>query len=335
MIQIENLSKHYGRKCVLDNLSLNVERGSVLGFIGPNGAGKTTAMRMLCGVMPVYSGKITVGGCDIALKPLEARKFIGYLPENAPLPPSMTVRGFLKYAAVMCGVDKTLVRSRIALAVERCALQDVLDQEIESLSKGYKRRTCLAQAIIHEPKVLVMDEPTDGLDPDQKRHVRALINSLRKDTAIIISTHILEEVDSVCDRVALLCKGKKLFDGATNDFLTLGKKLTVMKFNVSQKQMLDAYPVLEREFGSELRLSGRTFYLSFQGGVEQIEQRVTRLKRVSDWANIRFEGEIGAATPSLDDIFAAFTSGILPGDDNLCDVVEPDETVSATAEEQE
>ena len=324
MIQIEHLSKRYGTKRVLNDLSLNLERGSVLGFIGPNGAGKTTAMRMLCGVMPVWSGRITVGGCDMAKNPLEARRFIGYLPENAPLPPSMTVYDFLKYSASMCGVEPSLVRSRIYLAAERCALTDVLDEEIEYLSKGYKRRTCMAQAIVHEPKVLVMDEPTDGLDPDQKRHVRALINSLRSDTAIIISTHILEEVESVCDRVALLCRGEKLFDGSTDTFRELGRNLTVVSFEVHPKQMLSAYPVLEREFGRELRLSGRRFYLSFGSGVELVENRIGRLKRVTDWANIKFASEIKAAPPTVEDVFSALTNGIIPRQEQSFEVSEPD-----------
>lgn len=223
MIRAEHLFKRYGARTVVSDLSLSVEPGEVLGFIGPNGAGKTTTMKMLCGVMPVYRGRVSICGIDLSENPFSAKRKIGYLPENAPLHPTMDVLSFLRYAAIMRGVPRTQVSQKVELAVRRCALNEVLSQEIESLSKGYKRRVCLAQSILHEPEVLIMDEPTDGLDPNQKQEVRELIRTLRDRTAIIISTHILEEVDAVCSRVLLLRDGKSVFDGTSRQFKDLAQ----------------------------------------------------------------------------------------------------------------
>ena len=218
MIEAEHLFKRYGTRLVVDDLSLRVDVGDVLGFIGPNGAGKTTTMKMLSGVMPPYAGKVRIGGVDIESDPSRAKSLIGFLPENAPLHMTMTVRAFLTYAGRLHGFRGRELALRVDRAIERCALKEAAGQEIESLSKGYKRRVCLAQSILHDPKALIMDEPTDGLDPNQKRQIRELILSLREETAVIISTHILEEVDAVCSRVFLLCKGKTLFDGAKDEF---------------------------------------------------------------------------------------------------------------------
>lgn len=222
MIEAEHLSKRYGKKTAVDDLSFRVERGDVLGFIGPNGAGKTTTMKMICGVIPVYAGRIRICSLDVAEHPRETREHLGFLPENAPLPPSMSVRSFLHYAACMHGIAGAKERARrIELTAERCGLHDVLNEEIEALSKGFRRRVCLAQAILHDPDVLIMDEPTDGLDPNQKREIRRLIREMSAHTAIILSTHILEEVEAVCTRVLLLCAGRGIFSGTREDFLAL------------------------------------------------------------------------------------------------------------------
>ena len=220
MIDVSELSKRYGAYTAVDRLSFRAGRGDVLGFIGPNGAGKTTTMKMLCGVLPVYSGRVRICSIDLSENPRAAREKIGFLPENAPLHPSMTVSSFLDYAARMRGIDgRRLRREKIELAVTRCGLDSVMNKEIETLSKGFRRRVCLAQAILHEPPVLVLDEPTDGLDPNQKREIRALIETLRDSSAIVLSTHILEEVEAVCTKVLLLCAGKKIFEGSREEFL--------------------------------------------------------------------------------------------------------------------
>ena len=218
MIEAEHLFKRYGTRLVVDDLSLHVNVGDVLGFIGPNGAGKTTTMKMISGVMPPYAGQVRIDGIDIEAEPRLAKSRIGFLPENAPLHMTMTVRAFLAYTGRLHGFGGRELDRRVDRAIERCALKEAAGQEIESLSKGYKRRVCLAQSILHDPKALIMDEPTDGLDPNQKRQIRELILSLREETAVIISSHILEEVDAVCSRVFLLCRGKTLFDGAKDEF---------------------------------------------------------------------------------------------------------------------
>jgi ABC-2 type transport system ATP-binding protein len=217
MIRIENLVKTFGAKRAVDGVSFSVERGEVLGFLGPNGAGKSTTMRMVTGFMPPSSGKVTVGGHDVAESPLEAKRLIGYLPENAASYPDMTVKGFLEFAAELRGLTGTRKKQAVGRVVELCFLQGVLRQSIDTLSKGYKHRTCLAQALIHDPEVLIMDEPTDGLDPNQKHQVRNLIRELGKNKAIVFSTHILEEVDAACTRAIIIDRGKIVANGTPEE----------------------------------------------------------------------------------------------------------------------
>src|SRR5262249_49025597 len=198
MIKVENLTKAFGPKLAVNGISFTVERGEVLGFLGPNGAGKSTTMRMITGFIPPSEGTVTVGGFDIVENPIPARKLIGYLPENAPAYTDMTVWGFLNFAAEIRGLRGDAKTNPVNRAVDLCFLQSVLHQSVETLSKGYRHRTCFAQSIIHDPDVLVLDEPTDGLDPNQKHEVRGLIRRMGEKKAIIFSTHILEEVDAVC-----------------------------------------------------------------------------------------------------------------------------------------
>ena len=217
MIRIENLVKAFGPKKAVDGVSFNVERGEVLGFLGPNGAGKSTTMRMITGFMPPTAGRVTVGGHDVAESPLAAKRLIGYLPENAASYPDMTVKGFLEFAAELRGLNRTQKKQAVARVVELCFLQSVLRQSIDTLSKGYKHRTCLAQALIHDPEVLIMDEPTDGLDPNQKHEVRNLIRELGKSKAIVFSTHILEEVDAACTRAIIIDRGRIVANGTPGE----------------------------------------------------------------------------------------------------------------------
>jgi gliding motility-associated transport system ATP-binding protein len=217
MIRIENLVKTFGPKRAVDGLSFNVERGEVLGFLGPNGAGKSTTMRMITGFMPPSAGRVTVGGHDVAESPLEAKRLIGYLPENAAAYPDMTVRSFLQFVAELRGLSGAKRKAAVNRVVELCFLGSVLRQSIDTLSKGYKHRTCLAQALIHDPDVLIMDEPTDGLDPNQKHEVRNLIRELGKKKAIVFSTHILEEVDAACTRAIIIDRGKIVANGTPEE----------------------------------------------------------------------------------------------------------------------
>ena len=217
MIKIQNLVKTFGAKRAVDGISFGVERGEVLGFLGPNGAGKSTTMRMVTGFMPPTSGRVTIGGHDVAESPLEAKRLVGYLPENAASYPDMTVRGFLEFAAELRGLRGTGKKQAVARVVERCFLESVLRQSIDTLSKGYKHRTCLAQALIHDPDVLIMDEPTDGLDPNQKHEVRNLIRELGRNKAIVFSTHILEEVDAACTRAIIIDRGRIVANGTPEE----------------------------------------------------------------------------------------------------------------------
>jgi ABC-2 type transport system ATP-binding protein len=217
MINVENLTKSFGPKLAVDNLSFSVEKGEVLGFLGPNGAGKSTSMRMITGFLAPSAGKVTVCGFDVVEQPLKSRRRIGYLPENAPMYSDMSVLGFLSFCAALRGLSGASKHQAIDRAVQRCFLEPVLYQSVDTLSKGYRHRTCLAQSIVHDPEVLILDEPTDGLDPNQKHEVRALIREMGRDKAIIFSTHILEEVEAACTRAIIIDRGKIVANGTPNE----------------------------------------------------------------------------------------------------------------------
>ncbi len=212
MIEIKNLTKRFAHHTAVDGLSFQVQQGEVLGFLGPNGAGKSTTMKMLTGFLAPTSGTASILGFDIQSDTLKAQQQIGYLPEGAPCYGDMTVRGFLEFIAEVRGYRGAEKKQRVQRAVEQVELDKVLEQSIETLSKGFKRRVGLAQAILHDPRVLILDEPTDGLDPNQKHQVRKLIQSLAKDKIVIISTHILEEVSAVCTRAVVIAAGKVVAD---------------------------------------------------------------------------------------------------------------------------
>ena len=213
MIEIRNLTKRFAQHTAVDDLSFQVQPGEVLGFLGPNGAGKSTTMKMLTGFLAPTSGTASILGCDIQTQTLEAQRQIGYLPEGAPCYGDMTVRGFLDFIAEVRGFHGAEKKLRVQRAVEQVELEKVLEQSIETLSKGFKRRVGLAQAILHDPRVLILDEPTDGLDPNQKHQVRQLIQGLARDKIVIISTHILEEVTALCTRAVVIAQGRLLADG--------------------------------------------------------------------------------------------------------------------------
>ena len=217
MIKVEHLVKSFGAKQAVDDISFDVERGEVLGFLGPNGAGKSTTMRIITGFYPPTSGSVTIGGFDIVENPLPAKRLIGYLPENAPGYADMTVHGFLGFAADLRGLTGDAKKRAVHAAVETCFLESVLYQTIDTLSKGYKHRTCLAQSIIHDPAILVLDEPTDGLDPNQKHEVRGLIKRMGEKKAIVFSTHILEEVETTCTRVIIIDRGRIVASGTPQE----------------------------------------------------------------------------------------------------------------------
>lgn len=213
MIEIQNLSKRFDQFTAVDNLSFTVKEGEVLGFLGPNGAGKSTTMKVITGFLAPSEGKVTIDGFDITENPIEAKSLIGYLPEGAPSYGDMTVLEFLYFIADVRGFKGEEASAKVQKVLDEVALNSVAHQTIDTLSKGFKRRVGLAQAIMHDPKVLILDEPTDGLDPNQKHHVRELIKNLARDKIVVISTHILEEVSAVCSRAVIIAQGKIVADG--------------------------------------------------------------------------------------------------------------------------
>ena len=212
MIEVKNLSKSFGPHKAVDRISFRVQKGEILGFLGPNGAGKSTSMRMITGFVPPSGGTAVIGGHDIQPAPVAARKKNGYLPENAPVYPDMTVYGYLDFCAQIRGFSGSHRKKRVLETIEKCFLSGVEHQTVSTLSKGFKQRVCFAQSIIHDPEYLILDEPTDGLDPNQKHEVRLMIRKMSAEKAIVLSTHILDEVDAVCSRAIIITRGAIVAD---------------------------------------------------------------------------------------------------------------------------
>lgn len=212
MIEVKNLAKRFGTKTAVDDVSFNVEKGEILGFLGPNAAGKSTTMRMITGFIPPSSGTAVVGGHDILTDSIQARRKIGYLPENAPVYPDMSVFDYLAFCAEIRGFTRADRNRKVEETIQKCFLNDVKGQTINTLSKGFRQRVCFAQAILHDPEYLILDEPTDGLDPNQKHEVRLMIREMAARKAIILSTHILDEMEAVCTRAVIIAKGRIVAD---------------------------------------------------------------------------------------------------------------------------
>ena len=240
MINVETLTKSFGPKLAVDHITFTVAKGEVLGFLGPNGAGKSTSMRMITGYLPPSEGTVTIGGFDISENPLEAKRRIGYLPENAPIYSDMSVASFLSFCAEMRGLYRAAKAEAIERVVEMCFLNRVMQQSVDTLSKGFRHRTCLAQALIHDPEVLILDEPTDGLDPNQKHEVRSLLRRLGTDKAIIFSTHILEEVEAACTRALIIDQGAIVAFGTPQELKAQSPSAgnIVVTVNGAEKQWL-------------------------------------------------------------------------------------------------
>jgi ABC-2 type transport system ATP-binding protein len=240
MIRTEHLTKRYDSLTAVEDVSFEVGPGEVLGFLGPNGAGKTTTMRMLAGFIVPTSGRASICGHDVESEPLAAKAALGYLPEGAPLYGEMTVRQFLAFVADLRALEGERRRTRLAHVIEHLQLQSVLEQTIETLSKGFRRRVGLAQAIVHDPPVLILDEPTDGLDPNQKHEVRTLINDMARDKIIVISTHILEEVDAVCTRAIIIARGRIVADDSPAGLATRSRYHNAVSMQLEQAAQLPA-----------------------------------------------------------------------------------------------
>jgi len=239
VLEIENLTKRYGQHTVVDNLSFRCAPGEVLGFLGPNGAGKSTTMKMVTGFVPPSAGRVSVCGLDIDQASLEARRCIGYLPEGTPCYPEMTPRSFLEFIADIRGLTRAERKIRLDSVIEALHLAPVLNQSIDTLSKGFKRRVGLAQAILHDPKVLILDEPTDGLDPNQKHEVRELIRSMAASKLVVLSTHILEEVEAVCTRAIIIANGSILADDTPEQLARRSRSHNAVRLRVGANESFD------------------------------------------------------------------------------------------------
>ena len=247
MIVADHLVKDFGQKRAVDNVSLTVKRGEVLGFLGPNGAGKSTTMKMLTGFLRPSAGRASIAGYDVTTAAMSARKVLGYLPEGAPLYPDMTPWSLLHFCAEVRNLPSDLRRKRIIESIERTNLQSVVMQPIDTLSKGFKRRVGLAQALLHDPEVLILDEPTDGLDPNQKHEVRELIREIAPNKAIIISTHILEEVDAICSRAVIIADGKVIADGAPGQLAERSPLFNALSVVLPNEKISQALSILEAQ----------------------------------------------------------------------------------------
>ena len=309
LIRLDGLTKRFGELLAVDAVSLSVEAGQVLGFLGPNGAGKTTTMRMIAGFMEPTAGSASVCGNDVIDDPVGVRRNIGFLPEGAPTYGDMTARSYLEFIAEIRGFDGGEKRRRVRRIVEMVALEGVLHQRIETLSKGYKRRVGLAQSLLHDPPVLILDEPTDGLDPNQKRHVRDLIREMSAEKAIVISTHILEEVDAVCDRAVVIAKGSLKADGTPEELRARAAGHNALVVTVPQAHAAAMDEVSDvPEVAAIERLSEAEGFVRFR---LVSDQRKNLAPMVSDWLrgrSIPFD-EMVVERGSLDDVFHAITEG--------------------------
>ena len=268
LIEVKGLSKNFGALQAVDDISLSVTRGEVLGFLGPNGAGKSTTMKMITGFLAPSVGQVSIAGFDIERDPLAAKAKLGYLPEGAPAYGEMTPASFLDFIAAIRGIPSAQRRARIAAVVGKIHLEKVLNQRIETLSKGFKRRVGLAQAILHDPEILVMDEPTDGLDPNQKHEVRELIKEMAPHKAIVISTHILEEVDAVCTRAIIINQGRLIFSGTPLELAQRSRyhnALTVIVAAAASEQARSVIADLNTGHDVEVRLQGSDARITVSG----------------------------------------------------------------------
>jgi len=311
MIEIRSLSKHFGPKRAVDDVTFSVAQGEVLGFLGPNGAGKSTTMRMLTGFLAPSRGKAVVCGHDVVRDRIAAQRVLGYLPEGAPLYPDMTPLSILRFAAEARELPLARRRARIDEVIDLVDLEGVRHQRIETLSKGFKRRVGLALAILHDPQVLVLDEPTDGLDPNQKREVRDLIRRMSPGKAIVLSTHILEEVEAVCTRAIIIANGKVCFDGTPAALRERSRHHNAVELELgpgaeSARAVLTGVDGV-REVERLAERDGCQHLLVYPDAGESIAARVIAKTREEGW-DVR---HVSVDPGRLDEVFREITEGLI------------------------
>jgi len=305
-IAVESLRKQFGAFTAVDGVSFDVNRGEVLGFLGPNGAGKSTTMKMITGFLTPSGGQIRVDGLDVGRYPTEIKQLIGYLPEGAPAYGDMTVTGFLGFIANIRGYRGDEKQQRIQSAIRKVNLGSVIHKPIETLSKGFKRRVGMAQAILHDPPILIMDEPTDGLDPNQKHEVRELISEMARDKAILISTHILEEVNAICDRAVIIAHGRLVFDGTPQALEAMSRQYNAVTITFAgglpdiAEQRLRALD----DVAEVICEQARSRFMVLPGEGTSIVRQVTRLVRDEGW---EIE-QLYVASGQLDEVFRRITT---------------------------
>ena len=310
LIEVDALTKRFGSILAVDNVSFSVAKGEVLGFLGPNGAGKSTTMRVITGYLPPTAGTARVCGEDIQSNPVAAKARLGFLPEGAPLYGDMTVRSFLEFISAIRNLSRAASKRRIADVVDRMGLSGVMYQRIETLSKGFKRRVGLAQAILHDPEVLILDEPTAGLDPNQKHQVRELIREMGADKAIIISTHILEEVDAACTRAVIIDRGRVVMDGTPEELHAKSPSHNGVILRVGSQDLQKATKLLKNLASVSAVETGETIdgivaLMVIPSSGEFIADGVAAAFRGNDIEVAEMHTEIGR----LDDVFRSLTVG--------------------------
>ena len=307
MIQIQNLTKDYGQLRALDNVSFTIQKGEIVGFLGPNGAGKTTTLKIMTCFMPPNSGNVYIDDLNIYQSSIEVRKKIGYLPEGCPLYGEMNVVDFLKFVAELRDIDKDIILKRVREMIQTCGLQDVVHKEIGELSKGYRQRVGLAAAMIHNPKILILDEPTTGLDPNQIVEIRELIKRLGREKTVLISTHILREVEATCDRVIIIDKGKIVADGPLAEIQNSFHNQNRVYFEIQAdtKMLIDEFDSLPDIDSVQLysKEDGLyKFYVNFSKDID-IRPDLYNFIKSKDWTLF----EMRAERRSLEDVFRQLT----------------------------
>ena len=306
MLKVKDLHKNFDSFVAVDRISFDVAAGDILGFLGPNGAGKSTTMKMICGYLKPTAGSVSIYDHDIGTDSIEAKKLIGYLPEGAPTYGDMAVKDFLGFVAEVRRLNKEQTRNGLDYVVEELALKDVLMQPIDTLSKGFKRRVGLAQALIHDPKVLIMDEPTDGLDPNQKHHVRTLINSLSESKIVVISTHILEEVTAVCNRALIIAKGKLLINTTPNKLLTQSRYQNTVSLYAEDEELLTDIKMMPGVKSLEYDTLSKRWLVFVKD-----QEKMNVYHQIESWMSSRAPevGDLRLEHGRLDDVFRKITEG--------------------------